>query len=83
MCYSLIADGCEISGVVENSIISRGVHIKSGSVVKNCIIMQNSVIEENCNIENVVIDKECNLRAGKRLVGQPSYPVILPKRTVL
>lgn len=83
VCDSLIADGCEISGVVENSIIFRGVHIKKGSVVKNCIIMQNSVIEENCDIENVVIDKECNLRPGKRLVGQPSYPVILPKRTVL
>jgi len=80
---SLVADGCIIEGTVENSIIFRGVHIAKGAVVKNSIIMQNSVIEENCDIENVIIDKECTLRASKRLVGQPNYPVILPKRTLL
>ena len=80
---SLIADGCVIEGTVENSIIFRGVHIAKGAVVKNSIVMQNSVIEENCDIENVVIDKECTLRQSKRLVGQPNYPVILPKRTLL
>lgn len=80
---SLIADGCIIDGTVENSIIFRGVHIAKGAVVKNSIVMQNSVIEENCDIENVIIDKECTLRESKRLVGQPNYPVILPKRTLL
>lgn len=80
---SLIADGCIIEGTVENSIIFRGVHIAKGAVIKNSIVMQNSVIEENCDIENVIIDKECTLRQSKRLVGQPNYPVILPKRTLL
>ena len=80
---SLIADGCVVEGTVENSIIFRGVHIAKGAVVKNSIVMQNSVIEENCDIENVIIDKECTLRASKRLVGQPVCPVILPKRTLL
>lgn len=80
---SLIADGCVIEGTVENSIIFRGVHIAKGAVIKNSIVMQNSVVEENCDIENVIIDKECTLRASKRLVGQPDYPVILPKRTLL
>ena len=80
---SLIADGCIIEGKVENSIIFRGVHIAKGAVIKNSIVMQNSVIEENCDIENVIIDKECTLRQSKRLVGQPNYPVILPKRTLL
>ncbi len=80
---SLVADGCVIEGTVENSIIFRGVHIAKGAVIKNSIVMQNSVIEENCDIENVIIDKECTLRQSKRLVGQPNYPVILPKRTLL
>ncbi len=80
---SLVADGCVIEGEVSNSVISRGVHIAKGAVVKNCIVMQNSVVEENCEIENVIIDKECTLRAGKRLIGHPEHPVILPKRTLL
>ena len=80
---SLIADGCNINGVVENSIISRGVYIGEGSHIKNSIIMQNSVIEENCDLEYVIIDKECTLRRNKRLVGQPGLSVILPKRTLI
>lgn len=80
---SLIADGCQIDGTVENSIIFRGVTIGKGTVVKNSIVMQNTVINENCDLENVVIDKECVLRPLKRLIGQPNYPVILPKRTMI
>ncbi len=80
---SLVADGCNIEGSVENSIIFRGVHIGRGATIKNSIVMQNSVVENNCEIENVVIDKECTLRPGKKLIGQPSYPVILPKSTLL
>lgn len=80
---SLVADGCIIDGEVENSIIFRGVHIAKGAVVKNSIVMQNSVIQERCDLENVVIDKECTLRTGRRLVGQPTYPVIIPKRTLI
>ncbi len=80
---SLIADGCRIDGTVENSIIFRGVSVGKGSVIKNSIVMQNTVINENCDLENVVIDKECTLRPLKRLIGQPNYPVILPKRTMI
>ena len=53
------------------------------AVIKNSIVMQNSVVEENCEIENVIIDKECTLRQGKRLIGHPEHPFILPKRTLL
>lgn len=80
---SLIADGCMIDGTVENSIIFRGVHVGKGAVVRNSIIMQNSIIQENCDLESVVIDKECTLRPLKRLIGQPNYPIILPKRTMI
>jgi glucose-1-phosphate adenylyltransferase len=80
---SLVADGCIIDGTVENSIIFRGVRIEKGAVVKNCVVMQNSVVQQDCDLENVVIDKDCTLRNGKKLVGQPNYPFILPKRTII
>lgn len=80
---SLIADGCRIDGTVENSIIFRGVNVGKGSVVRNSIVMQNTIIDENCDLESVVIDKECTLRPLKRLIGQPNYPIILPKRTMI
>lgn len=80
---SLVADGCIIDGIVENSIIFRGVRIGKDAIVRNCIVMQDTVIQNKCDLENVVIDKECTLRSGKRLIGQPNYPFILPKRTLI
>ena len=80
---SLIADGCVIDGTVENSIIFRGVKIGKGTTIKNSIVMQNSVILENCFAENVVLDKEVTLLSGKTVMGQPNYPFVIAKRSVV
>lgn len=80
---SLIADGCIIDGEVDNSIIFRAVHIDKGVKIKNCIIMQNTFVQEGTELEHVVIDKECVVRMGKRLIGQEDYPVIVGKRTIV
>ena len=61
---SMIANGCLISGTVENSIISRGVKIGKGSVIKNCIIMQKCQIEDNCYLDSVILDKDVKVEAG-------------------
>lgn len=80
---SLIADGCVIDGHVENSILFRGVKVGKGTTIKNSIVMQNSVILENCFAENVVLDKEVTLLAGKTVMGQPNYPFVIAKKSVV
>ena len=80
---SVIADGCEIEGTVENCIVFRGVKIGKGAVVKNSIIMQKSEIMENCKVENTIFDKEVILRPGKHMVGESTYPLVIGKRTVV
>ena len=76
---SLIADGCVIEGEVENSILFRGVMIRPGAVVKNCIVMQDSVIQRHAQIENVILDKQVNVQENSRLISSPSYPLVVPK----
>jgi len=83
MVDSMVADGCTIEGRVENSIIFRAVHIGKGAVVRNSIIMQNTVIEDNCVVENAVLDKAVILRRGKKVIGQPSYPFVIAKGSVV
>ena len=78
--HSLIASGCIIEGSVEDSIIFRGVNIKKGAVVKNCVIMQNSVIGENARLENVVCDKYVNVKNGVQTSGSPEKPIAVGKR---
>ena len=76
---SLIADGCVIEGQVENSILFRGVMVRPGAVVKNCVVMQDSVIQRHAQIENVILDKQVNVQENSRLISSPSYPLVVPK----
>ena len=78
---SFISDGCIIEGKVENSILSRGVKVAEGAVVRNCIIMQDSVIDSGVTLDNVVFDKEVHITEGRRLIGQKSYPLAIAKGT--
>ena len=55
---SMIANGADIKGKVQNSIIARGVKIAEGAVVKNSIVMQKSQIGENCVLDHVILDKD-------------------------
>lgn len=80
---SFISDGCSIEGTVENCILSRGVKIAKGAVVKNSIIMQDSVIEEGVELDHVVFDKEVVITKGRKLIGQESYPLAISKGTVI
>ena len=67
---SLIADGCDIDGRVENSVIYRDVKIGAGAVIKNCVIMNNCEIGENAHLENVCIDRDVKISENKQLSGQ-------------
>ena len=76
---SLLADGCVIEGVVENSVLFRGCQVKKGTVVKNCVLMQDTVVEANSSVEYVVTDKNVHITADKKLSGTESFPVFVAK----
>ena len=76
---SMIADGCEIEGEVENSIIFRNVKVARGTVVKNSIIMQDSVLGENCTINCIIADKKVTVRDRKVLSGSENHPFYIGK----
>ena len=76
---SVIADGCIIEGEVHNSILSRGVKVGKGTIIKNSIIMQGTSIGENVLLDYVILDKEVKVNDGKILKGEHSHPVIVGK----
>ncbi len=80
---SMIADGCIIEGEVENCIIHRQCHIKKGAVVKNSIIFSHGEIEENAKLNYVIADKFVKVTEGKEVSGNDSFPVFVPKRTII
>lgn len=67
---SIISEGCEIYGSVENSVISQGVFIDEGAIVKNSVIMtkveigKNVIIEDSIIAENTIIKGGCKIGVG-------------------
>lgn len=75
----LIADGCEIYGKVENSILFRGVTIGEGAVVRNSIIMQGTTIREDASLNYAIIDKNADISPCATLTGGAQTPIIIHK----
>ena len=80
---SIIADGCVIDGVVENSILFRGVRVGKGTVVKNSILMQNTYTGDDIFLNCVVTDKDVTIKDGKMLSGHETLPFFIGKGTTV
>ena len=80
---SLVADGCNIEGTVENSIIFPGVTVARGAAVKNSVIFKNTTVEENASISYVIADKNVTIRRGGKLNGHENYPMAISKNSVI
>lgn len=78
---AFVANGCEIDGYVENSIIFRGVKIGKDCIIRNSIVMQQTHIESNAHLNYVVLDKRCDVHKGVTLVGDPSSPYVAAKKS--
>ena len=77
---SVVANGAVIEGKVENSIISRGVTISKGAVVKNCILLPGAFIGEKAKLDHVVVDKYAIIHHVKELKGTDEEPVYVARR---
>ena len=63
---SLIADGCNVQGDLEFSILFAGVSVGKGAVVNSSIIMPGAVIEDGARVEYAIVAE--NTVIGKNSV---------------
>jgi len=69
---SLISEGCEVHGTVENSVLFGGVYVAPGAVVRDSVIMSDTQILEGSEIyysiidSDTVIGKNVKLGAGQK-----------------
>ncbi len=61
---SLLCDGAHVEGHVIRSVISPGVHVRPGAVVRDSIILTDAVVEEGALLDKVIVDKESVIGAG-------------------
>ena len=70
---SLITEGCEIHGTVINSVLSSGVYVAPGAVVKDSVIMSNTRIMDGCHVNYSIIDSDTVVGMGS-MVGEEYTP---------
>ena len=64
---SMISHGCVIEGRVEHSILSPGVRVGRGAVVRDSIIMFDTLIGEGAHVDRAILDKDCVVGGGSRI----------------
>ena len=61
---SLVSEGCQIYGSVENSILSGGVIIEEGAIVKDSVIMDDVVVSKGAAVYTSIIDQDSVIAPG-------------------
>ncbi len=69
---SLISHGCVIAGTVVNSVLSPGVRVDVGAVVRDSIVMFDSVIRSGAVVDRAILDKEVVIGQGA-IVGDGPF----------
>ena len=56
---SMIAEGCNIDGIVDFSVIFSGVTIEEGAVVRDSLVMHNTTIKKGAKVEYAIVGQDC------------------------
>ena len=80
---SLVADGCNIAGRVENSILFSGVTVEEGAVVRNCVLFKDAAVRKGAELAYVIADKRVEILPNRTLMGHGSYPLVIAKDSVV
>ena len=53
---SLISEGCKIYGTVINSVVSGGVIVEEGAIIKDSVVMEDVVVKSGAAIYTAIVD---------------------------
>jgi glucose-1-phosphate adenylyltransferase len=75
---SLVCNGCILQGTVEHSVLSPGVYVSPGAVVRNSVVMNDSWIGPGAVLDRVIVDKQVVVGGGTHLgwgenLGTPNH----------
>ncbi len=62
--HSLVSHGCIVNGVVENSVLSPGVRVYEGALVRDSVILLDTEIGPGAIVDTAIIDKFVHVGAG-------------------
>ena len=79
---SLVVEGCNVNGKIENSVLFEGVYIGKNTVIRDSVIMTDAKIGDNVVIEKAIIGTEAKIRRGCKIGNGKNIAVIASKEDV-
>ena len=70
--HSIVTEGCEIDGIVDNSVLSPSVKIGVGANIKYSVLMPGVVVEPGASVEYAIVGERSVIRAGARVGASPA-----------
>ena len=61
---SLISEGCKIYGEVIDSVLSGGVVIEEGAIVKDSVIMNDVIVKKSARVYSAIVDSNTMIEEG-------------------
>ena len=69
--HSIVTEGCEIDGRVENSVLSPSVKVGKGAKVLYSVLMPGAVVEDGAVVEYAIVGENTVVRAGAHVGAAP------------
>lgn len=66
---TMLSNGCQIDGTVERSVLSPGVRVAEGAIVRDSIILNDTTIGPGAVVDRCIVDKQVIIGEGAQ-VGQ-------------
>ncbi len=73
---SIVSLGCDIEGVVENSILSSQVTVEKGATVKDSILMSGVVVKSGATVIHSIVDENAVIGENAKIGGDAENPEI-------
>ena len=69
--HSIVTEGCELDGHVENSVLSPSVRVGEGARVLYSVLMPGAVVEPGATVEYAIVGENTVIKAGAHVGAEP------------
>ena len=77
---SVLAEGCEIYGTVENSVLFSNITVEKGAVIRDSVVMSNCTVKAGARVEYGILDSNVvvgeNARIGEHMQDAKGIAVV-------
>ena len=73
---SLLSSGCDVAGTVERSVLSPGVVVEAGAVVRDSVLLHDVVVRSGATVERTIVDAGTELSGGVSVGGAEGVALV-------